>query len=207
MPLPFLIGAAVVAATAALIKAASDDSPSSSPSSSSDSDEAERRAQAREEKKERTRTGLQERISGLVRDRTSQLQVHTRSAFEALGKDNIPVKKQLLVANALPHTTPGGWITSMQAVQGLLDVDTVLRTKAVSTSAYAEITRPVLNAADSFSATHTQAFLMDLNTLESLTGSVPVSAEEQRCLADVQASLERINQLKKLKMKVSKANG
>ena len=80
MPLPWLIGAAVVAAVAVVAKAVSDDS-----SSSDDSDgDRERRRQEQAAKRQRDREGLQARIQALAGEQREQLKAQLRVAASAL---------------------------------------------------------------------------------------------------------------------------
>ena len=102
MPLPWLIGAAAVAAVTAIVKAVSDDSPSSSSSSSSSSGDAERRKQERAAKYEREQQGLKDRISNLEKDRREQLKAQLNSAAQTLGQ---PVKTMVPAKTAESQKT------------------------------------------------------------------------------------------------------
>ncbi|MCP8465076.1 hypothetical protein NK553_14075 [Pseudomonas sp. ZM23] len=85
MPLPWLIGAAVVAATAAVIKAVSDDDSSSS-SSSSSAGAAERQRQEREASRQRERGALEAQLAGKRKSQLEEASAYLACSLEALGK-------------------------------------------------------------------------------------------------------------------------
>ena len=177
MPLPWLIGAAAVAAVTAIVKAVSDDSPSSSSSSSSSSGDAERRKQERAAKREREQQGLKDRISNLEKDRREQLKTQLNSAAQTLGQ---------------PMRVMGPAKTATQLEQAVAN-------QQYSGSAYGDVMKIILHADSAFSAVKSKRFLLQLNVLESLTAPLAAQQAEQQAQAQLQQSAARIKRLQKLK--------
>jgi hypothetical protein len=177
MPLPWLIGAAAVAAVTAIVKAVSDDSPSSSSSSSSSSGDAERRKQERAAKREREQQGLKDRISNLEKDRREQLKTQLNSAAQTLGQ---------------PMKVMGTAKTATQLEQAVAN-------QQYSSSAYGDVMKIILHADSAFSAVKSKRFLLQLNVLESLAAPLAAQQAEQQAQAQLQQSAARIKRLQKLK--------
>ena len=177
MPLPWLIGAAAVAAVTAIVKAVSDDSPSSSSSSSSSSGDAERRKQERAAKREREQQGLKDRISNLEKDRREQLKTQLNSAAQTLGQ---------------PMKAMGPAKTATQLEQAVAN-------QQYSGSAYGDAMKIILHADSAFSAVKSKRFLLQLNVLEALTAPLAAQQAEQQAQAQLQQSAARIKRLQKLK--------
>ena len=177
MPLPWLIGAAAVAAVTAIVKAVSDDSPSSSSSSSSSSGDAERRKQERAAKREREQQGLKDRISNLEKDRREQLKTQLNSAAQTLGQ---------------PMKAMGPAKTATQLEQAVAN-------QQYSVSAYGDAMKIILHADSAFSAVKSKRFLLQLNVLEALTAPLAAQQAEQQAQAQLQQSAARIKRLQQLK--------
>ena len=177
MPLPWLIGAAAVAAVTAIVKAVSDDSPSSSSSSSSSSGDAERRKQERAAKREREQQGLKDRISNLEKDRREQLKTQLNSAAQTLGQ---------------PMKAMGPAKTATQLEQAVAN-------QQYSGSAYGDAMKIILHADSAFSAVKSKRFLLQLNVLEALTAPLAAQQAEQQAQAQLQQSAARIKRLQQLK--------
>lgn len=177
MPLPWLIGAAAVAAVTAIVKAVSDDSPSSSSSTSSSSGDAERRKQELAAKREREQQGLKDRISNLEKDRREQLKTQLNSAAQTLGQ---------------PMKAMGPAKTATQLEQAVAN-------QQYSGSAYGDAMKIILHADSAFSAVKCKRFLLQLNVLEALTAPLAAQQAEQQALAQLQQSAARIKRLQQLK--------
>ena len=177
MPLPWLIGAAAVAAVTAIVKAVSDDSPSSSSSTSSSSGDAERRKQELAAKREREQQGLKDRISNLEKDRREQLKTQLNSAAQTLGQ---------------PMKAMGPAKTATQLEQAVAN-------QQYSGSAYGDAMKIILHADSAFSAVKSKRFLLQLNVLEALTAPLAAQQAEQQAQAQLQQSAARIKRLQKLK--------
>ncbi|EZI30577.1 hypothetical protein [Pseudomonas extremaustralis] len=182
MPLPWLIGAAAVAAVTAIVKAVSDDSPSSSSSSSSSSGDAERRKQERAAKHEREQQGLKDRISNLEKDRREQLKAQLNSAAQTLGQ---PVK-------------------TMAPAKTATQLEQAVASTQSSGSAYGDAMKNILRADSAFSAVKSKRFLVQLNVLEALTAPLTTQSLEQQAQAQLRQSAARIKRLQQLKNTVEK---
>jgi hypothetical protein len=177
MPLPWLIGAAAVAAVTAIVKAVSDDSPSSSSSSSSSSGDAERRKQELAAKREREQQSLKDRISNLEKDRREQLKTQLNGAAQTLGQ---PVK-------------------AMAPAKTATQLEQAVANQQYSGSAYGDAMKFILRADSAFSAVKSNSFLLQLNVLESLTAPLAAQQAEQQAQAQLQQSAAQIKRLQKLK--------
>ena len=177
MPLPWLIGAAAVAAVTAIVKAVSDDSPSSSSSSSSSSGDAERRKQELAAKREREQQSLKDRISNLEKDRREQLKTQLNGAAQTLGQ---PVK-------------------AMAPAKTATQLEQAVANQQYSGSAYGDVMKIILHADSAFSAVKSKRFLLQLNVLESLTAPLAAQQAEQQAQAQLQQSAARIKRLQQLK--------
>ena len=182
MPLPWLIGAAAVAAVTAIVKAVSDDSPSSNSSSSTSSGDAERRRQELAAKREREQQGLKDRISNLEKDRRAQLKTQLNSAAQTLGQ---PVKV-------------------MAPLKTAIQLEQAVASNQSSGSAYGDAMKIILRSDSAFSAVKSKRFLVQLNVLEALTAPLTTQTLEQQAQAQLQQSAARIKRLQQLKNTVEK---
>lgn len=180
MPLPWLIGAAAVAAVTAIVKAVSDDSPSSSSSSSSRSGDAERRKQERAAKHEREQQGLKDRISNLEKDRREQLKAQINSAAQTLGQ---PVK-------------------TMAPAKTATQLEQAVASTQSSGSAYGDAMKIILRADSALSAVKSKRFLLQLNVFEALTAPLAAQQAQQQAQVQLQQSAARIKRLQQLKSTV-----
>lgn len=175
MPLPWLIGAAVFAGVAALVKTATDDSSSST----STDGEAERREQEREAKLERKRQRLETNIATIEENQLEHARNYLVRAAEALGKD-------------------AGARANLTAAQ----LDKALKAKAPASSEYAKAMSSALNIDGDYeqgcTRTETDSFLVNLQVLDSLpSGSassvgkpaVKPSARHMAAILDAQQSV------------------
>lgn len=91
MPIPWLIGAAVVAAAAAVAKAVSDDSSSSS----YDDEYEQRRQQEREAERSRKRSALVGKIAGIERETPAAAYEGLQSAAKALSGRQVSLRQNI----------------------------------------------------------------------------------------------------------------
>lgn len=190
MPLPWLIGAAAVAAVAAIAKAVSGDSPSSS-SSTTTYDDSHRRKQEEEAKRQRERENFKARVQSLAGERREQLKAGLRAAATTLAstadKHN-PVSEGL---SKMAKLTLDG-VTGDQLEQRI-------RSTASSTSNYSKTVKAILQASPALEGEHVVHFMQGMNLLEIVTAPADPSASDLAALAKVQAAQQRIERLQLLK--------
>ena len=190
MPLPWLIGAAAVAAVAAIAKAVSGDSPSTS-SSTTTYDDSHRRKQEEEAKRQRERENLKARVQSLAGERREQLKAGLRAAATTLAstadKHN-PVSEGL---SKMAKLTLDG-VTGDQLEQRI-------RSTASSTSNYSKTVKAILQASPALEGEHVVHFMQGMNLLEIVTAPADPSASDLAALAKVQAAQQRIERLQLLK--------
>lgn len=190
MPLPWLIGAAAVAAVAAIAKAVSGDSPSSS-SSTTTYDDSHRRKQEEEAKRQRERENFKARVQSLAGERREQLKAGLRAAATTLAstadKHN-PVSEGL---SKMAKLTLDG-VTGDQLEQRI-------RSTASSTSNYSKTVKAILQASPALEGEHVVHFMQGMNLLEIVTAPADPSASDLAALAKVQAAQQRIERLQQLK--------
>ena len=190
MPLPWLIGAAAVAAVAAIAKAVSGDSPSSS-SSTTTYDDSHRRKQEEEAKRQRERENFKARVQSLAGERREQLKAGLRAAATTLAstadKHN-PVSEGL---SKMAKLTLDG-VTGDQLEQRI-------RSTASSTSDYSKTVKAILQASPALEGEHVVHFMQGMNLLEIVTAPADPSASDLAALAKVQAAQQRIERLQLLK--------
>lgn len=190
MPLPWLIGAAAVAAVAAIAKAVSGDSPSSS-SSTTTYDDSHRRKQEEEAKRQRERENFKARVQSLAGERREQLKAGLRAAATTLAstsdKHN-PVSEGL---SKMAKLTLDG-VTGDQLEQRI-------RSTASSTSDYSMTVKAILQASPALEGEHVVHFMQGMNLLEIVTAPADPSASDLAALAKAQAAQQRIERLQLLK--------
>lgn len=178
MPLPWLIGAAVVAVAATVAKVVSDDSPRPSGSG-----EAERRRQEREARIQRERENLTSKASNLKKDRLAEAREHL--ACSAAGLAN------------LPRVTTG--ITSPKIESALMD-------EQQASSEYAQSMGEILgmpdNSQNGLPQKDRQEFLVNLKVLENFYGPIPFDNEGKRDLAALRQIGMQLNRLVQLKQQI-----
>ncbi|WP_213662014.1 hypothetical protein [Stutzerimonas stutzeri] len=179
MPLPWLIGVAVVAAAAAVVKAVSDDD---SPTAS-DSGDAERRRQEREARLQRKRAGLAAKVVSLKKDRLAEA-----NGLLALSAETIA---------HLPRT-PVGLSTS--------DFENALKAKPQAISAYAGGLGAILclaeHSQEEIPQQERDELPVNLQMLESLYGPIPFGDEEQQYLTALREFGGRLDRLQNLKQQL-----
>ena len=179
MPLPWLIGAAVVAVAATVAKVVSDDD---SPRTS-DSGEAERRRQEREARIQRERENLTSKASNLKKDRLAEAREHL--ACSAAGLAN------------LPRVTTG--ITTPKIESALMD-------EQQASSEYAQSMGEILdmpnNSQNGLQQKDRQEFLVNLRVLENFYGPIPFDNEGKRDLAALRQIGMQLNRLVQLKQQI-----
>lgn len=181
MPLPWLIGAAVVAAVAAVAKAVSDDSPSST--SSSSSGDTERREQEREAKRRRKREHLETSIVNLKRNRLENARTLLARAAEVLGKQS--------------DSTVGLTVSRFEEA---------LKAKSQATTDYAKALSSILSIDDASLGACTNKeldkFRVNLRALDSLYSSTALSDAEREDLAALHDASNRLERLQRLKNEI-----
>lgn len=181
MPLPWLIGAAVVAAVTAVAKAVSDDSPSST--SSSNSGAAERREQEREAELRRKREHLETRIVNLKRNRLESARTLLARAAEVLGKRS--------------GSTVGLTVSKFEEA---------LKTKAQATSDYAKVLSSLLSidggSQGACTGKELDRFRVNLRALDSLYSTTALSDAEREDLAAFHDASNRLERLQRLKNEI-----
>ena len=191
MPLPWLIGAAAVAAVTAIVKAVSDDSPSSS-SSTSTYDDSARRRQEQEAKRQRERENLKARVQALAQERREQLKAHLRVAASALASPSDPHNP---VSQGLSKMTK----LTLEGVTGD-QLEQRIRSTASSTSSYGKTVKSILQASPALESGCVIQFMQGVNLLETVTAPADAAARDQAALAqtqDAQARIERLQLLKR----------
>lgn len=190
MPLPWLIGAAAVAAVAAIAKAVSGDSPSSS-SSTTTYDDSHRRKQEEEAKRQRERENFKARVQSLAGERREQLKAGLRAAATTLASTSDkrnPVSESL---SKMAKLTLDG-VTGDQLEQRI-------RSTASSTSDYSKTVKAILQASPALEGEHVVHFMQGVNLLEIVTAPADPSASDLAALAKAQAAQQRIERLQLLK--------
>lgn len=178
MPLPWLIGAAVVAVAATVAKVVSDDS-----SPPSDSGEAERRRQEREARIQRERENLTSKASNLKKDRLAEAREHLACSAAELAN--------------LPRVTTG--ITTPKIESALMD-------EKQACSEYAQSMGEILdmpnNSQNGLPQKDRQEFLVNLKVLENFYGPIPLDNESKRDLAALRQIGMQLNRLVQLKQQI-----
>lgn len=190
MPLPWLIGAAAVAAVTAIAKAVSDDSPSSS-SSTTTYDDSERRQQEQEAKRQRERENLKARVQLLAGERREQLKAELRGAASALTSSS---DKHNTVSEGLRKMAR----LTLEGVTGD-QLEQHIRSTASSTSNYGKTVKAILQASPAIEGGHIIHFMQGLNLLETVTAPADATAWDRAALAQAQVAQERIERLQQLK--------
>ena len=189
MPLPWLIGAAVVAAVAVVAKAVSDDSSSSS-YDDSDSDR-ERRRQEQAAKRQRDREGLQARIQALAGEQREQLKAQLRVAASALVSPSDEHENVVQGLSKMTTLTLEGFTADQLEQQ--------IRSTTSSTSSYGRTVKAILQASSAVKERQISQFMQGVNLLETVTAPVNAAASNQAVLAQVQSAQARIERLQELK--------
>ncbi|MFJ3467165.1 hypothetical protein ACIPO9_15345 [Pseudomonas sp. NPDC090203] len=190
MPLPWLIGAAAVAAVAAIAKAVSDDSPSSS-SSTTTHDDSHRRKQEEEAKRQRERDNLKARVGSLAGERREQLKTGLRAAATTLAATS---DKHNPVSEGLSKMTR----LTLEGVTGD-QLEQRIRSTASSTSGYGKTVKAILQASPALEGEQVVNFMQGMNLLETVTAPADASASDLAALAKAQAAQQRIERLQQLK--------
>lgn len=197
MPLPWLIGAAAVAAVAAIAKAVTDDSPSPSSSTTTHRDDSQRRQQEQDAKLQRERDSLKARVQSLAQDRREQLKTQLRGAASTLAassdKHN-PVSEGLIKMTRL----------TLEGLPGDV-LEQRIRSSASSTSGYGKTAKAILQASPAIEGGQIVHFMQGLNLLESVTAPADASASDLAALAQTQAAQGRIERLQHLKRQILQA--
>lgn len=205
MPLPWLIGAAVVAVGAAVVKAISDNDDSTA---SSDTKDEVRREQEREAKRQRKRDSLTAQLATLEKDRLGEAGELLARSAEAL--EQAPEKK--IEFRDSPSFLGASAFLLAQSVGGAsntVDLHTfkaALKSKLQATSAYAQGMGSILDLADhsqgDFNLAERKEFLVNLQLLESLYGAFPFDSEGLRDLTALRETRSRIDSLQLLKQQL-----
>lgn len=179
MPLPWLIGAAVVAAAAAVVKAVSDDDIKPS----SDSGDAERRTQEREARLKRERDGLSTQLKNLKLERLEEAR-----RLLALSADTLSQPPQ----KAMELSTP--------------KIEASLMAEQPASSCYAQGMSAILSITDhsqnDFTRKEQDEFLVNMQMLESLYGPITFDSEGERDLAALRQTEMQLNRLMQLKQQI-----
>ncbi len=185
MPLPWLIGAAVVAAATAVAKAVYDDD-----SASSNSGEEERLEQEREAKRQHELERLETQLVNLKKNRLERAHGLLVSSASALGKP-LEITVQLesehsrfsglgVAGPAIGVGIMGRQLETKNKLT-LKKLDSALISKEIATSEYAQAMDSALRAGESSQSTYSSEvltkFLTNLRVIESLClDESPVSA-------------------------------
>lgn len=190
MPLPWLIGAAAVAAVAAIAKAVSDDSPSPS-SSTKTYDDIERHRQEQDAKRQRERDSLKARVQSLAGERRERLKAGLRTAASALtfsSDKHDPVSESLSKMIGLTlNEVPGDQLEQR------------MRSTASSTSSYGKTVKAILQASPALESEQVVQFMQGVNLLETAAAPADASSSDFAALAQIQATQQRIERLQQLK--------
>lgn len=207
MPLPWLIGAAVVGAVAVVAKAISNDDSSSD----SDSDDAERREQEREAKRQRKHDRLTAQLANLKKDRleeSSELLAHSTRALEQFPKKKIELRETPFWLGLEPGAE-ALFAQSGEQSNNTVDLHTfeaALESEVLATSAYAQGMGSILDLADhsqgDFNLAERDEFLVNLQLVESLYGPFPFDSEELRNLTALREARSHIDSLQRLKQQL-----
>lgn len=189
MPLPWLIGAAAVAAVAAIAKAVSDDSPT--PSSSTKTYDIERNRQEQDAKRQRERDSLKARVQSLAGERRERLKAGLRTAASALtfsSDKHDPVSESLSkLAGLTLNEVPGDQLEQR------------MRSTASSTSSYGKTVKAILQASPTLESEQVVQFMQGVNLLETAAEPADASSSDLAALAQIQATQQRIERLQQLK--------
>lgn len=189
MPLPWLIGAAAVAAVAAIAKAVTDDSPSPSTTTRTH-DDSDRLRQEKEAAVQRERDGLKKNIAKQQQDRREQLKTQLRLSAAALASAPGQASSVDAFAKMSRLTLEG---ISGERLEKIVD------STVSSLSGYGTTLKPLLASAQSIKVKQISAFLQGVNMLETVTTAANASAADKAALAQVQAANARIGRLQQLK--------
>ncbi|VXC97597.1 conserved exported hypothetical protein [Pseudomonas sp. 8Z] len=190
MPLPWLIGAAAVAAVTAIAKAVSDDSPSSSSSTTRD-DNSQRLQQEQEAKVQREQEKLKTRIKSFEQERREQLKANLRGAASTLAA---PPDKHNPASEDISKMTQ----LTLAGVTGD-QLEQLMRSTASSKSNYGKTIKAILQASTTLEGSQIVKLMQGVNLLESITAPAEASASDLAALAQMQAAQERIERLQQLK--------
>lgn len=184
MALPWLIGAAVVAAVAAVAKAVSDDDDSSSSSSG----EAERQDQERRAERDRQRQRLETQLINLDKNHTEYTnEVLTRS-IKALGKDLGVIKENTSIDNLHSALSSNKKSTSEYAEA----IDSILKINNLSQSYY--------------SSKESRGFLTNLKVIDNLPIGITLSDSERTDVEKIHSGVSRLERLQELKYRLEQQN-
>lgn len=195
MPLPWLIGAAILG-TAALIASASSDDDSSSSSSSED----ERKRQEREAKLLHRRDNLTTQLKNLEQTQIDTAKDLLNNAVQSLGKTAQPLEKKAQEYNSIGMPLFGifSFFNNPSAVYS-----SSLTSKEQSTSEYAQFLVTIVEAEnftiEAQSAAKPSDLLINLKVVESVFSPINLSANEHSDLERINAAKKRVEQLKKLR--------
>ena len=188
MPLPWLIGAAVVAAVAVVAKVVSDDD---SPSHNDGDDDRQRRRQEQEAKRQRDREGLQARIQALAGEQREQLKAQLRVAALALVSPSDEHENVVQGLSKMTTLTLEGFTADQLEQQ--------IRSTTSSSSSYGRTVKAILQASSAVKERQISQFMQGVNLLETVTAPVNAAASNQAVLAQVQSAQARIERLQELK--------
>ena len=190
MPLPWLIGAAAVAAVAAIAKAVTDDSPSSSSTTTRTHDDSDRLRQEKEAAVQRERDGLKKNISKLQQDRREQLKTQLRLAAATLA----PASGQASSVDGFAKMTK----LTLEGISGER-LEKIIGSTVSSLSGYGTTLKPLLASAPSIKVKQISQFLQGVNLLEMVSAPVNASDADKAALVQVQSANVRIGRLQQLK--------
>ncbi len=176
MPLPWLIGGALVAAVAAFVAIADDDDTSG---------EEERRAQERDAARQRERDTCTARLANLQKNRLEEAHALLCRAAEVLGKHRGTIGD--LTVTELRYAINSEVQASSEYAQSLL--------AAVSVGSQSE---------DDWTASEQQELMANLQLFEDLAGPVQVMPEEERDIVAVLEAAGRLERLKMLKAEIER---
>lgn len=225
MPLPWLIGIAAVAVTAAVVKAVTDDD-----DTSPNAGEAERRRQEREAERQRKSKDLSDNLKTLKREQVKDANSFLDSAHATLDKLNQPKieldaakLKAALTKNSLKKTSPGKFAPVPMQVAALLFNETDFlqrlpkqhnlwefylgREPAAQPpqqidSRYAKHLYSMLstpNADKGLTPFERNSLLANIKAIEELCGPLEISTEEQQDADILQNVANRLEKLQALK--------
>lgn len=194
MPIPWLIGAAIVGAAAVIAKVSSDDD-----SSSSSSSEDERKRQEREAKLLHRRDNLTTQLKNLEQTQIDTAEDLLNKAVKSLGKTVQPLEKTAQEYKiGMPLFVGLPFFKNSSSVYS-----SILTSKEQSTSEYAQFLVTIVEAEnftiDAQSAAKPNDLLINLKVVESVFSPINLSESECSDLKNINAAKNRVEQLKKLR--------
>ncbi len=198
MPIPWLIGAAIVGAAALIAKASSDDD-----SSSSSSSEDERKRQKREAKLEHRRDSLTTQLKNLKQDQVDIAEDSLNKAVQSLGKTAQPLEKTAQEYKSIEMSLFGVFSFFKNPSSAY---SSILTSKEQSASEYAQSLVTILEAesftVDAQSTAKTSELLINLKVVESVFSPISLSSNEHSDLEIINAAKKRLEILKKLRIEL-----